>query len=50
MEIVFNDFRARFLLFFGSFGSGFSIFLGLENKLENEAILNEKTDPETLNW
>ena len=39
MEIVFSEFRNRFLLFFGGLGSGFSGFLGLENELDNEVIL-----------
>ena len=42
MEIVFNEFRDRLLLFFGSLGSGFSGFLGLENRFENEVIFSEK--------
>ena len=46
MEIVFNDFRDRFLLFFGSLGSGFSGFLGLENRLESEGIFCDVPDPE----
>ena len=50
MEIVFSEFRDRFSLFFGGLGSGFSGFLGLGNRLENEAIFSAITDPETLNW
>ena len=46
MEIVFSEFRDRFLVFVGCLGSRFSDFLGLENMLENEAIFSEKTDPE----
>ena len=38
------------LLFFVGLGSGFSGCLGLENKLENETIFSDITDPETLNW
>ena len=41
MEIVFKEFRDRFLVFFGCLGSRFSDFLGLENKLENETIFYE---------
>ena len=50
MEIVFDEFRDRILLFFGSLGSCFSGFLGFENTLENEGIFVLQTDPETLNW
>ena len=45
MKIVFEEFRDRFLVFFGCLGSCFSDFLGLENKLENETIFSEKPDP-----
>ena len=37
-------------MFFGCLGSRFSDFLGLENKLENEAIFSDITDPETWIW
>ena len=50
MEIVFKEFRDRFLSFFGGLGSRFSDFLGLGNRLENEAIFSDETDPEKLNW
>ena len=35
MEIVFNEFLDRFLLFFGGLGSRFSSFLGLESRILN---------------
>ena len=46
MEIVFNEFRDGCLSFFGSLGSCFSLFLDLENRLENETIFRDVTDPE----
>ena len=42
MEIVFNEFRDRFLSFVGGLRSCFSDFFTLENKLENEANFSEK--------
>ena len=45
-QIFFNEFRDQCLLFFGSLGSCFSGFLGLENKLENQMIFGDETDPE----
>ena len=50
MEIVFDKFRDRLLPFFGGLGSRFSGLLGLENRIENEAIFSDITDPEPLNW
>ena len=50
MGIVFNEFLDRFLSFFGSLGSGFSNFLGLENRLGKEGIFSGITDLETLIW
>ena len=49
MEIVFSEFRDRYLLFLGGPGSRFSDFLGLGNKLENETIFGEKPNPKTWN-
>ena len=46
MEIVFNEFRDRFLLFFGGLGNCFSGFSGLQNRLENRGIFGDETDPE----
>ena len=46
MEIVLKEFHDGFLLFFRRLGNGFSGFLGLENKLENETIFNEKPNLE----
>ena len=42
MEIIFSEFRDAFLSFFGRLGIGFSGFLGLENKFENETSFSEK--------
>ena len=39
MEIVFNEFRDRFLSFFGRLGKSFSGFLGFENMFENQRFL-----------
>ena len=39
-----------FLLFFGSLGSGFSGFLGLENKLENPPSFSDTTGSESGFW
>ena len=37
-------------LFFGGLESRLSGFLGLENRLENEAIFSDITDPEKWIW
>ena len=50
MEIIFDEFRDVFLLFVGRLGIGFSNFLSLENKLENETIFCEKPDLKTSIW
>ena len=47
MEIVFKEFRDRFVMFVGCLGNRFSDFSGVENKLENKAVFNEKPDLET---
>ena len=38
MELVFNEFRDRFLLFFESLGDRFSDFLALETGLKTKVI------------
>ena len=45
MEIVFDEFRDRFLLLFEGLGSSLSGFRGLENKLENERFFGDVTAP-----
>ena len=51
MEIVLNEFRDRFLLFFKSLGDRFSDLFSLENRLENEGIFCDVTDPELgIGW
>ena len=50
MHIVFNEFRDRFSCFLIALGTVFSGFFSLENKLENEGIFCDVTDPEYLNW
>ena len=50
MEIVFNEFRDRFLLFVKSIGNRFSGFLGLENRLKMKGFFVMQADPEKLNW
>ena len=44
------NFGIDFARFLEAFGSTFSGFLGLENRLENEAFFSDITDPEALNW
>ena len=46
----FNEFLHRFLLFLGSLGSGFSGFLGVENKLEHTTIFSDMTESESGIW
>ena len=43
-------FQDRFLLFSESLGYRFSDSCNLENKVENEAILCDVADPESVNW
>ena len=43
-EIVFNEFRVRFWLFFRCLGGRFSGFLGPENRLENRRIFGDVTN------
>ena len=50
MGIVLNEFRDGFLFFFGGLGGRFSGFLGLQNRLEHEAIFSDITDPEKWIW
>ena len=50
MGIVFNAFRDGFLSLVEAFGSRFSGFLGLGNRLGNEAIFGDVTDPEKWIW
>ena len=54
MEIVFNEFRDRFLSFVGglgpALGAAFLDFLGIENRLENRGIFGDVTDPEFWIW
>ena len=50
MEIVFKESRNRILVFFGSLGSRFSDFLGLENKLENQAIFDKLPNLKPSMW
>ena len=46
----FNEFRDRFSLFLGSLGSGFSGFLGVENKVEHTTIFSDMTESESGIW
>ena len=50
MEIAFEEFGDRILVFVGCLGSSFSDFLGLEDKLENEANFYEKPNLEPWIW
>ena len=50
MDIVVCEFRTGFLVFLWSRGSSFSDFLGFENKVENEAIVDEIPNPTFWIW
>ena len=41
MEIVFNEFRVRFVSFVGGLGARFSGCLGPENRFENKGIFGD---------
>ena len=47
MEIVFNEFRDCFFLFFTSLGDRFRNLFSIENKLENPGFFCDITDPES---
>ena len=50
MEIVFKEFRNRFLWFLEASGAVFSDGVGPENGLENETIFSKKTNLEHWMW